>query len=205
MPYPNPLCHERSAVSFRRPNTKGRSQLKTKQLVIDAMLVAVYYVLSSYLSVNLGGLRVSLDVLPVAVAAALFGPVNGLVVGFVGNFLFQLAGPYGISVTTVLWALPDAARGLLAGALLGRGKWAAKSFWQLAAGLSLVSLVFTTLTTGVMYVDCLVYHYAFAAYAPFIVTRYILGIAVALLLAGILPPLLKALQKNAPHYGGAAA
>ena len=84
--------------------------MKTKQLVIDAMLVAVYYVLSSYLSVNLGGLRVTLDVLPVAVAAALFGPVNGLVVGFVGNFLFQLAGPYGISVTTVLWALPDAAR-----------------------------------------------------------------------------------------------
>lgn len=169
------------------------------------MLVAVYYVLSSYLSVNLAGIRITLDVLPVAVAAALYGPVNGMIVGFVGNFLFQLAGPYGLSVTTVLWAMPDAVRGLLAGVLLSHGKWAAKSFFKLAAGLSTVSLVFTTLTTGVMYVDCLVYKYAFAAYAPFIVTRYILGIAVAVLLAGILPPVLKALRKTGNLYGGAAA
>ena len=169
------------------------------------MLVAIYYVLSSYLSVNLPGIRVTLDVLPVAVAAALYGPVNGLVVGFVGNFLFQLAGPYGLSVTTVLWAMPDAVRGLLAGLLLGSGKWALKSFFGLAAGLSAVSLVFTALTTGVMYVDCLIFKYAFAAYAPFILTRFIVGIAVAVLLAGILPPLLRALQKTGIRYGGAAA
>ena len=56
------------------------------------MLVAVYYVLSSYLSVNLAGIRITLDVLPVAVAAALYGPVNGMIVGFVGNYRLELDG-----------------------------------------------------------------------------------------------------------------
>ena len=176
--------------------------LKTKRLVIDAMLTAIYFVLSTYLSVNLSGIRLSLDVLPVLVAAALCGPVDGLIVGFLGNFLFQLAGPYGISITTILWALPDAVRGLIAGSLLSCGRWQGKKYSRLAPTLAAVSLVFTALTTGVMYVDCLVYKYSFAAYAPFILVRFIAGVAVAAICAAILPPLLRALVKAGFDPGG---
>lgn len=180
---------------------KDESQLKTKRLVIDSMLVAVFFVFSNYLSVNLAGIRISLDVLPVVVAAALYGPMDGLIVGFIGNLLFQLAGPYGISATTVLWAAPDAVRGLLFGIFL-KGKCLSMTPLHLIAALIGVALVFTTVTTAVMYVDCLVYKYSFAAYAPFILVRYVTGVAVAVLTAVILPHLIRALDKITGANGG---
>lgn len=168
--------------------------MKTKRLVIDSMLVAIYFVLSNYLSVNLAGIRITLDVVPVIVAAALYGPADGLIVGIIGNLLFQLAGPYGISATTIFWAAPDAVRGLLAG-LFFKGKCPRMMPLRLVATLVGISLVFTTLTTGVMYVDCLVYKYAFSAYAPFILIRYVTGVVIAVLTATILPQLIRAIEK----------
>lgn len=178
--------------------------MKTKRLVIDSMLVAIYFVLSNYLSANLAGIRITLDVLPVIVAAALYGPMDGLIVGIVGNLLFQLVGPYGISVTTFLWAVPDAVRGLLAGLFL-KGKCPVMMSRRLVAALIGISLVFTTLTTGVMYVDCLVYKYAFAAYAPFILVRYVTGVVIAVLTAAILPQLIRMLEKITGANGGKPA
>lgn len=159
------------------------------------MLVAIYFVLSNYFAINLAGIRITLDVLPILVAAALFGPVDAFIVGFIGNFLFQLVGPYGISATTFLWALPDGIRGLLLGVLL-KSKWKAMSKPRLIAILVTVAVVFTTVTTGVMYLDCLVYEYSFAAYAPYILIRYVMGIVVAVLSAFLVPPLWRALDKN---------
>lgn len=166
------------------------------------MLVAIYFVLSNYLSANLAGIRITLDVLPVIVAAALYGPVDGLIVGIVGNLLFQLVGPYGISATTFLWAVPDAVRGLLAGLFLKGKKCPVMKSRRLVAALIGISLVFTTLTTGVMYVDCLVYKYAFAAYAPFILVRYVTGVVIAVLTAAILPQLIRMLKKITSTNGG---
>ena len=174
--------------------------MKIKRLVTDAMLVAVFFVLSNYLSVNMPWARLSLDVLPVLVAGALFGPLDGAIVGFVGNFLFQLTGPYGISITTVLWALPDAVRGLSAGLVL-KGRWQKMTRGRLMTAIIIIAIVFTTLTTGVMYVDCLVFKYSFAAYAPYILTRYISGVVIAVLMSFLLPPLLRALGK-AGYYQG---
>lgn len=175
--------------------------MKTKRLVADAMLIAVYFVLSNYLAVNLAGIRITLDVLPILVAAVMFGPIDGMIVGFAGNFLFQLAGPYGISVTTVLWALPDAVRGLMAGVLL-KNRWQAMSRSRMIVMLILIAIVFTTVTTGVMYVDCLVFKYSFAAYTPYILIRYCTSIVIALLLAFVLPPLFRALEKSINTTGG---
>lgn len=181
-------CHERE------------KKLKTKRLVADAMLVAVYFVLSNYLAVNLGGIRITLDVLPVLVAALMFGPLDGFIVGFVGNFLFQLAGPYGISITTALWALPDGIRGLLGGLVLKK-RWSEMSRPRLMTALIIIALIFTSLTTGVMYVDCLVFKYSFIAYSPYILIRYVTGVIIAVLMTFVLPPLLSALDKTMKSGG----
>ena len=163
------------------------------------MLVAIFFVLSNYLSINLAGMRITLDVLPVIVAAALYGPVDAAIVGAAGYFLFQLAGPYGISVTTPLWCLPDLIRGLLAGLAL-KNRWQSMSPARLILTLCCVSLLFTATTTGVMYLDCVIIGYSFAAYAPFVLTRLIAGLAVAVITALILPPLGRALQKNGGKF-----
>ena len=169
--------------------------MKTKRLVIDAMLVAMYVVLSNFVAINLGGIRITIDLLPIAVGAMLYGPVDGLIIGFLGNFLFQLLGPYGISVTTALWALPDAVRGLLIG--LFAAKFPQPDIKRLMIALAVVSLISTTVTTGVMYVDCLIFKYSFVTYSPYILVRYVSGVIIAVVLALVLVPLMKELRKLA--------
>ena len=193
-------CHTERR-SFCGMTRKEVSHMKTKRLAADAMLVAMYFLLSNYFAVNLGGIRLTLDILPIIVGACLFGPIDGLIIGLMGNFLFQLAGPYGISATTPLWMLPDGLRGLLTGLFLINVMGISK--FKCVTVLGLISIAATTLTTGVMYVDCLFYKYSFAAYTPFILWRYIAGLVIAALTALVLPPLIKALGNVLRKPGGA--
>jgi len=175
--------------------------MKTRQLVIDAMLIAAYFILSTYLSVNLGSMRISLDLLPVVLGAAMFGPAHGFIIGFAGYFLFQLVGPYGISVTTFIWCLPEALRGLIAGFMFfGRLKDGA-GLGKLTAQLAALNLVTTGLYTLAMYIDCLVFKYSFVTYSPFILWRCLAALIVSGIAAIVLPPLMRALENAASGRG----
>ena len=77
---------------------------KTKRLALDAMLAAMFVVLSLF-SINLPGMKITLDSLPILVGAALLGPLDGLAVGLIGSFLNQMI-TYGFTATTLLWILP---------------------------------------------------------------------------------------------------
>lgn len=166
--------------------------MKTKRLVVDALCAAMYVVLSSYVSLNLAGIKITPDALPILLAAIMYGPVDGLLVGLLGAFLGQLTGPYGLSVTTPLWILPAAARGLMVG-LAARSRAFSLKPLRLGALLVITALIVTALNTGVMWVDCLVFRYSFATYSPYILARIIAGIATAVVFTFLLPPLLKAL------------
>lgn len=174
--------------------------MKTRQLVIDAMLIAAYFILSTYLSVNLGNMRISLDLLPVVLGAAMFGPAHGFIIGFAGYFLFQLAGPYGISVTTFIWCLPEALRGLIAGFVF-YGRIDAMGLRRLTVWLVVINLVTTGLYTLAMYIDCLVFKYSFVTYSPFIVWRCLAALIVSGIAAIVLPPLMRAAENAASGRG----
>ncbi|MCD7769079.1 MAG: folate family ECF transporter S component [Oscillospiraceae bacterium] len=166
-----------------------------ERLVTDGLCAALYVVLASYLSLNLGPIKLSLDGLPILLGAMLFGPADGVIIALVGNFLSQLLGPYGLSATTALWMLPPALLGLLTGLYAtrrGRNQNARRLFLPLLLFLA----ADTTLTTGVMWVDCQVYHYAFATYAPYIVWRYAADLIKAVVYALLLPPVIRALGKE---------
>ena len=86
-----------------------------KRLVLDAVLIALYVVLGFW-KIPIGNiLRFNLASFAVVVCAVAFSPLDGLVVGFLGEFLSQILGPYGLTPTTALWALPEAVRGVLLG------------------------------------------------------------------------------------------
>ena len=80
-----------------------------------------------YLALNLVGFRawsfhVTFASLPVIVGSLLFGPVEGMLIALIGEFFNQVLS-YGITVTTVLWLIPPAVRGLVVGGaarLLGK-------------------------------------------------------------------------------------
>lgn len=165
------------------------------RLVADGLCAALYVVLASYLSLSLGPMKLSLDGLPILLGAMLFDPVDGLVIGLVGNLLSQLLGPYGVSATTPLWMLPPAMLGLLTG-LYAKRRGREQSALRLFLPMLLLLAADTTLTTGVMWADCQVYHYAFATYAPYIVWRYVADGIKAVVYALVLPPLLRALRRE---------
>ena len=169
----------------------------TKRLVTDGLCAALYVVLSSFLGLSLGPIKLSIDGLPVLLAALLFGPADGVIVGLLAGFLGQLLGPYGVSATTPLWMLPVGVLGLIVG-LYAKRAGPVPDRKKLAVVIFLALLADTTVTTGVMYVDCLVYKYSFVTYSPYIVWRYAADIIKAALYTLVLPPLIKVLRKDAP-------
>ena len=92
--------------------------ITAKRLVLNAALIALY-VLLGFLKIPIGNmLRINLASFAVVVCAVAFSPVDGLIVGFMGEFLSQILGPYGMTPTTALWALPEAVRGLMLGLMM---------------------------------------------------------------------------------------
>ncbi len=88
---------------------------KTIQLTTDAMLAAMCTVLGIFARfLDFGFIKLSFESFPVLVAALLFGPVDGIVVGLIGTFLSQLL-QYGVDPSTPLWSLPYCIIGTICG------------------------------------------------------------------------------------------
>ncbi len=165
---------------------------KTKRLAVDAMLAAMFVVLSLF-SISLPGMKITLDSLPILVAAALLGPLDGLIVGLIGSFLNQMI-TYGFTATTLLWILPAGLRGLLVGLYAKRHNFD-MTLRQTVFITIVTALLVTALNTFFMYVDSWVYSYSYAAALPTLALRILAGIITAVLFSLLLPAILTALRR----------
>ncbi len=156
------------------------------------MLIAVYFVFSLF-AIDVWGIKITIESLPVLVAAALFGPVDGLIVGLLGSFMNQML-KWGFTATTLLWILPAGMRGLLVG-LYARGKDFRMTRLQTVMIVVVSALAVTTLNTIVWYIDSIVYNYPYVFFVSTTVLRYIAGVVTAIILSLILPPLLSVIRK----------
>lgn len=138
-----------------------------RRIALNAVLIALY-VLLGFLKIPIGNmLRINLASFAVVVCAVTFSPVDGLIVGFLGEFLSQILGPYGLTPTTVLWSLPEAMRGLLLGLAM---VFIAKKYspaellkskaliWYLVV-CTVTGLIASGLNTLALYVDSKMYGY----------------------------------------------
>lgn len=169
--------------------------MKTKQLTINAMMAATCAVLG-YLALDTNVVKASFESLPVLVSALLFGPVNGVLVGGIGSFIYQLLR-YGVSATTVLWMLPCIASGLIAG-LGAKMRNFSLTRVQTVVLVVVSELVFMALNTFTIFVDSKIYGYYFHG----IVTgalgiRLAICIVKAIAYGAILPVLIKPLKQFA--------
>ena len=157
------------------------------------MLAAMCAVLGA-VSLDFGNLKVTLESLPIILGAAMFGPLDGVAIGFVGTFIYQLLR-YGVSVTTLLWMLPYCVCGLIVGWYAKRqdcGRPSAKTLCIVVAA----ELAVTALNTGVLYIDSLVYGYYSAVYVfGTLLPRLILCVCKALVMGAVLPMLVSALRR----------
>ena len=168
--------------------------MSTKRLVTNAMLIAMFYVLSSFVSIKLGNMKFTLDSLPILVGASLFGPVDGLLIGFFGSLLDQLLN-YGFAPLTLLWVLPAAVRGLLVGLYAKRCHFE-MSMKQTQFITVSTALLVTVLNTFVIWLDSVIYgYYSFAYVFGAVPVRVFSGIVTAVLFGILLPKLLPPLRR----------
>lgn len=171
------------------------SSLSTRKLVTIAMLTAVYVVLSLVGTLNLWWIRISVDSLPIILGALLYGPVGGLLVGLLGSFMNQLI-TYGLTATTVLWVIPAAARGLMIGAYARKHSYELFRA-QIIGVLCATAVIVTALNTGAMYLDSVINgYYSYAYVFGGVVTRVAAGIATALVMSFVAPPVVNMLDRS---------
>lgn len=183
-----------------------KTKLTTKTLAFDALLVALYIVLG-FIKIPIGNiLRINPALFAVMIGALVFGPVNGLLVGFLGEFLSQILGPYGLTPTTLLWTLPEAMRGLLLGlacralfrnGLTPRTLMTSKKL-PLYLGLCIVVGVLSSLlNTFALYVDSKLFgYYSYFMVFGVLATRLGLAVAVSGILGYVSLIIVSALQRN---------
>ena len=93
--------------------TKKTPAFTTKRMALNAVMVALYIALST-LAIPLGGLKLTVEHLPVIITAVLFGPLDALLVGGLGELINQML-TFGFTPTTILWMTPAMFRGLSMG------------------------------------------------------------------------------------------
>lgn len=182
---------------------KNQRTSSVRRLTLDALLVAVYFVLSM-ISVTIGGLKVTFEHLPVIICAVVYGPVDGLLVGAFGEFLNQML-TYGFTPTTILWMLPAMSQGFL----LGLGAKLAKKRLGLDALLekkipvafftacAITGIISSCLNTAAFYVDSKMFgYYSYAMVFGVFWLRIFIGTVSSVLMAMVTKPVAAALRRT---------
>lgn len=84
---------------------RARQRRATLRLTTDAMMIALYFVLTVYLAIDTPLVKFSISTLPILLCAFLFGMPDTLAVATLGSFLYQMV-QWGPSAYTALWVAP---------------------------------------------------------------------------------------------------
>lgn len=173
------------------------------RIPINGMLIAVYIVLSlPMLTVNIGGLKFTFEHFPVLLSAVLYGPIDALLVGVLGELINQLT-TFGLTPTTVLWILPIAVRALLvgiSGQLFKKQMHPKTLFKELPIVFFIVcilsGIVSSILNTLALYVDSKMFgYYTYELVFGVLSIRIILSVITSFVMANVITPILYALKK----------
>lgn len=187
--------------------TRYSANDRTVRLATDAMLAAMYFVLTYFVTIRIANLRITLASLPIVVCVLLFGPVDACAAAAIGELLNQLLS-YGLTATTPLWLLPPMLRAAVIGVAVLVCRKTGKPLERrplLFGAVALVAAALTTLAnTGITWLDSVLYGYFNEAtvFGDFIV-RFFTGLVTAIAVAAVSAPLVIALRRSGilPEYG----
>jgi len=182
-----------------------RMFMTTKRLVINAVLIAIYVVLR-FFNIEMGNsFRFTLAPFPVILCALLYGPVDGLIVGLLGEFLSQILGPYGLTPTTLLWCLGETVRGGVLGlcsvlffrnGLLSAGKVERKYMVSMLICCVLTGVLAALGQTFALYVDSkMMGYYSYAVVFGAMIWRILIYVLMAGVFGYLSVPIISALRK----------
>ena len=177
-------------------------QNKTKRMATNAMLAALYFALSM-LAIPMGGLKLTFEHLPIIIAALMFGPVDAIIIGALGELANQMM-TYGITATTILWMTPAMFRGLSMGlcARFLRGYVGADAVIEKKLPIGFLvacvisGLLCSLLNTFTLYVDSRMYgYYSYALVFGVLWVRLAASAVSSVLMAVAGKPVLAAMKK----------
>lgn len=185
------------------PVEQQKQQISTQRIAMNAVMVALYFCLAMFVSITVGGVRITVRSLPVIFCAIAFGPVDAAIVGFLGEFLSQML-TYGFTVTTLLWVLPYVLQGLFVGicARILSKRLSVGALMQ--TGRSVLLIVICILSAEIVacfntlayYVDSKMFgYYNYALVFGDFWLRAVLGIATGGVSAIAIVPVVRALKK----------
>lgn len=162
-----------------------------------AMLSAVCAVLG-YVALDLGNIKITFESLPVLLAGFMFGPADGMLVGGIGTFIYQILR-YGFSATTFLWILPYVICGLIVGTL-GRTRNGDIDSRRVMLTVIIAEVLILIINTGVIYIDSIIYGYYSAAYVfGSLAIRIVICIIKSVAFGLVMPMLIKGLRSAMPE------
>ncbi len=175
----------------------SKNSKRLRLVCLSAMMAALFAVLdffSDTVSLPLGNFKISINGLPILIAAVFGGPLWGALTGFIGAFISQLR--WGLEIMTALWILPEVARGLIMGLMFLAFKKSFKS-WCLGAGVITSSVAVTLLNTLALIVNYYIYggEKGVAAILLEMPGRLLLGVVTAVILTLLLPLIVHPLKK----------
>ena len=135
---------------------------KTKTIVTLGLLVAMDIILNRFLSINAWNIKIGFSFVPIVIAAILFGPIHGAIVGGLGDFLGAMLFPIGAYFPG--FTVSSAAMGLVWGLLLHKSQPMVKIIGATLINQFIIGLVVNTYWISVLYGS---------PYGPLFVTRIV--------------------------------
>ena len=172
-------------------------KLKNQSVVFKMTLLGLslaLYIALSFASINLQFIKISLTGLPVIFIAVVYGPLEGALVGGIGEFIYQLSS-YGLTPTTALWILPAVVRGLIVGFMF-KQKDVKKHLKLWIFTVILCCLAVTLINTFVIWLDAKIFEYPSQLTTITILFRFIGSVASAAIYAVVIPTLFEPLIKQ---------
>ncbi|MEA4933183.1 MAG: folate family ECF transporter S component [Lawsonibacter sp.] len=176
------------------------SKFRVRALCQMAILIAFFVLLDMTLVIKTGNWELTFASLPVVVGSLMFGPLTGMLVAAIGEFMSQMLS-YGLTPTTAIWILPPMGWALVVGTVAAHLKKTGSPLENRPVFCYAVCILGGAVTSGMntlaLWLDSLVYHYyAFAFVFGSALLRLPKDIMVALIVATVAIPLVRLLQKN---------
>ena len=177
---------------------KKRASIYT--ICMMALLIAMTFLLKRYIAIETPFFKLNFASLPIMLGGMLFGPIEGMLVGLLGELIAQITGPYGLAPTTVLYVAPAAVRGVVVG--MG-ALWCRRTGRRMESrpvvcyAVGVVGAVLTTVANTVsIWLESVMYHTEFMVHIPFLPARFANGIITALAVTTVCIPLVHALRRS---------
>ena len=172
---------------------KLKNQSAVFKMTLLGLSLALYIALS-FASINLQFIKISMTGLPVIFIAVVYGPLEGALIGGIGEFIYQLSS-YGLTPTTFLWILPAVVRGLIVGFMF-KQKDVKKHLKLWIFTVILCCLAVTAINTFVIWLDAKIFEYPSQLTTITMLFRFVGSIASAVIYVLIVPTLFEPLIRQ---------